>query len=474
MILKQLNKRYQEYMKYGKKIKLDPIEIGHIINDSYMFYVSQDLLTTKKIESTRDFRFPMCNLYHYCRDSNFIFGTNITISFSIFLITLNGDFFGKFDRFLNDIIFSHLKPYQQRTPIGGVGCFDLLYSGALDDLKYFIVFDKEWDRIVVEIYSNLILNFFKDEVEYNNFYIKIRNFICTEGVFLEKNEKESRISFYKQFYGKAWVNNFFLSIFYFNKIGYHPSDWWQPLHMYYAGYMKTIYNLDHEITHEYCNIVCNNKFFTRWGILFNKRPVLLSAYKDESLEEVCAIYTGLGISNRFMMNNSFLNGVCKDSLINDMVMLKQNHEMFLKGPFTRSIYDCYNDHNNGQKTVADWEYEKSFSVNNDFVFYNLVFNNNYGDITGSIYTDYEKERSISFLSSIRSPHTLTPKSLNFCVRSLVPVVSTDLYDEIQIFIPEYYNSYMKKGENWLEKHGLDVLYTSLIDQEMESSKKKIL
>ena len=478
MTLKQLNQKYQEYKKSG----LTSLDLSELGGEYYMFYFPKKKIICNKLQSTDEFILPMTHIYHHCKKNNYIFGTTITMSFSIFLISLNGDFVRKFENFLNDIVFHDLKKYKQKTSIGGTDRLDLLYQGTSNDLKYFIIFDKKMDMISIEIYSNLFLNFL-NEIQFNDLYTKIKNLICVEGLFLdeEEEEKKTRMNFYKALQDKGWIKIFFFNIFYFNhrlqKEGFYISYLWDKSLLYYVDYLKNTYNLSTLDILEYYNVICNNKTFTRWGILFNKRPLVLSVYKDESLEEVCSIYTGLGISSRFMMNNSFLNGVCKDSLIIDMVLLKENQSVLVKCPLVNKIYSYSIKYGNEKEEEIDSDCKYDNSVfTNYFSFFSLVFYNNYGDITGSIYPDYEKERLISFLSSVRWPSALRPTSLNLCVIPIVTVITTDLYDEFQIFITEKENLYMKKEQNeddsdlikLLDENNVNVSTVSEIDKILEN------
>ena len=288
------------------------------------------------------------------------------------------------------------------------------------------------------------------------FQEQIRDFIYTKGIFLEENdEKESKIDFYKKL-KYNWKTDYLLTFQFFNTIAYYPSYWWGTMRIFFTMYMEDIYQIENSKTNEYLYVMLNNKFFTKWGILMNPRMHLLCYSETETLEEVYAINVNLGITSRLMMNEEFsdFDTFCK---IYDIILDPNNHRYCEKEKFGPH-YHHFGYHDT-HVLLTDLDLERT--ADTEVVDYgNLVVYNEYGDITGTVYPDFEKERSISFLSSLRSVNMVDAKALNYCVRpsNEIKVLESDVYDDLQMRIPIYESRLKKESSDWAARTGnIDML-----------------
>ena len=453
MTYNQVNDIYIHYKKLGKLPRFIDY-YSHFKNENnYMHSIKLEIIN----KQGENFRIPFRNLYRWCSAHNYVFGSSFCISIPLFLITLNQSFITKFCHFLNDIVYKELIKYQQKTSIGGIACLHPLYTPSDEPIKYMMLLDKQEDFINIRVYSTLMLTYFGNESYFDLLEEKIRDFIYTKGFFLEENdEKESKIDFYKKLKYK-WKTDYLLTIQYFNSFGYYPQNWWKIMSIFFKMYMQDLYQIENLKINEYLYVILNNKFFTKWGIMMNPRMHLLFCSEDETLEEVRKIYVNLGVVNRLLMNAEFLGSVEYGNYaeIYDVILDPRNHRYCEKVAFD-PCYDHYFYHDN-HVLLTDLDLSRISDIE-VFDYFNLVVYNNYGDITGTIYPDFTKERSISFLSSLRSVNMVDAKALNYCVRpsNKIKVLESDVYDDLQFRIPVYKDSIKKKESVWtVRTHHID-------------------
>ena len=246
--------------------------------------------------------------------------------------------------------------------------------------------------------------------------IKILRELIFTGYFLDKNQEE-----YCNFYEKLLdtdCTRFHFYILRFQEDRYHFTYWWDPLSNFYEQYVQDVYHVSPEVTNEYQILAENNKFFFRWAMSFNYRLHKMSVYKDESLEEVREIYRGLGLIGRVYMSDSLLDVLKSNTVLSDWMLHKDREKDLCEESLIKlhldNTYMLYADHNQGLSLRSDWDFD--FVTTNLFDFEHLVFQNTYGDVTAPIHPDYnKKERSISFLSSIRLASERYPRALTYCV-----------------------------------------------------------
>ena len=447
MTYKRVLNIYKDFKKFGKIPRFIDY-YARFKNDTRYMYAIKPEFTNKQDD---DFRIPFDGLYQWCSENNYVFGSSFCISIPLFLITLDKTFTTRFLIFLNKIVYKNLIKYQQKTSIGGIACLHSLYTPSNEPIKYMLLLDKQEDFLHIRVYSTLMLTYLGNESYFDLFEEKIRDFIYTKAIFLEENdEKEIKIDFYKKLKYK-WKTDYLLTIQYFNTFGYFPSRWWSTMRVFFTMYMEDVYKVDNLKIYEYMHVLSNNKFFTKWGILMNPRMHLLACFEDETLEEVHSIYMNLGASSRLMTNGAFYASD-RYKAVYDIILDANNHSYCEKVKFD-PCYHHFGYHDN-HVLLSDWDLERTADL--EIVdYFDLVRYNNYGDITGSIYPDYEKERSISFLSSLRSVNMVDARALNYCVcpSNKIKVLESDVYDDLQMRIPMYEASIKKERAEWAARTG---------------------
>ena len=448
MTYKRVLNIYKDFKKFGKIPRFIDYYSSFKNETRYMYAVKLDFIN----KQDDDFRIPFGGLYQWCAKNNYVFGSSFCISIPLFLITLNQSFIKKFCNFLNDIVYKELIKYRQKTSIGGIACLHQLYTPSEEPIKYMLLVDKEENFLHIRVYSTLMLTYSGNERYFDLLEEKIRDFIYTKAIFLEENdEKEIKIDFYKKLKYK-WKTDYLLTIQYFNKFGYFPPRWWSTMRVFFRMYMEDVYKIDNLKIFEYMHVLSNNKFFTKWGIIMNPRMHLLACFEDETLEEVFEIYMRLGAYSRFLANGAFYNSVGYRT-VSDIILDPRNHRYCEK----RKFDPCYHHfgYHDSHVLLSDWNLERT-ADSEVCDYFDLVRYNNYGDITGTIYPDYNKERSISFLSSLRSVNMVDARPLNYCVRPYsdkIKMLESDVYDDLQMRIPMYEASIKKERAEWAARTG---------------------
>ena len=446
MTYKRVMTSYEHFKKIGK--------LPRFIDYYSSFKNEIDYMYALKSEFTKTQNIPFGGLYQWFCDNNYVFGSSFYISIPLFLITLNQSFIKKFCNFLNDIVYKELIKYRQKTSIGGIACLHSLYTPSNEPIKYMMLLDKKQDFLHIRVYSTLMLTYSGNKSCFDLFEEKIRDFIYTKAIFLEENdEKQIKIDFYKKL-KYNWKTDYVSTIQYFNSFGYYPFYWWKTMSIYFNIYMEDVYRIEKSKIFEYLYVMSNNKFFTKWGILLNFRMHFLACFENETLEEVNEIYLSLGVVSRLMMNEKFL-GSGESTWIYDTILDPSNHRYCEKVTFD-PCYDhyCYQD---SHVLLTDLDLART-SDSEVVDYFDLIRYNNYGDITGTIYPDFTKERSISFLSSLRSVNMVGARALNYCVRPYngIKVLESDVYDDLQSRIPVYEASIKKEELVWsFRTHNID-------------------
>ena len=456
MTYKRVITSYEHFKKIGKLPRFIDYYSSFKNETNYIYFLKPEYINPQ---------IPVKQLYRLCSAYNYVFGSSFCISIPLFLITLDQSFITKFRNFLKDTVYKELIKYQQKTSIGGIACLHHLYTPSDEPIKYMMLLDKEKDSIQIRVYSTLMLTFFQNESSFGLFKEKICDLIYTKAIFLEENdEKQIKIDFYKKL-KYNWKTDSILVIQYFNTSAYYPIQMWHPMRAFFNVYIQDLYKIETSKIDEYLYVMLNNKFFTKWGISMNPRLFLLSSFQDETLEEVHEIYVNLGVVSRLMMNEEF-SRLGKEAWIYDTI-LNTNKPSYCEKIEFNPCYDHYFYHDD-YVFLTDLELSK-ISDSEVVDYFDLIRYNNYGDITGSIYPDYKKDRSISFLSSLRSINMVDAKALNYCVRpsNKIKVLESDVYDDLQMRIPMYEASIRKKLEFRYSRTG-----NINIDSEFENLNKK--